>query len=87
MATQRLILAANTPVNLVSELNLVRDSSYVLSVRGTGPVSLWEGGAVAPAHREGHPIPPGGSWSFSVGADPIWTWSSVPSRLVVSLTA
>ena len=73
MATQILELESRDAVDVVDALNLAA-GDYVTSNDGTFTLRLFEG-AAAPASRRGHPIPPGGSWSFGVAAgDSVWIW-------------
>lgn len=78
-----LTLIADIPVNLVTERALAA-GDYIISNGGQTTVSLFEGGAEAPAHRKGHPVAPGGTWSFTVAADPIWAWSAGDADVVIS---
>lgn len=67
-----LILADDTPVNIVDEMSL-EAGDYVLSVDGERAIRLFEATS-APDSRKGHPVHPWDTWTFSVGDDPIWVW-------------
>ncbi len=80
---QPLIINAGVPVDLVAERGLA-DGGYIISNGGLSAVILFEGGAQAPAHREGHPVPPRGTWSFTVAGAPIWAWTATDATVMIS---
>ena len=83
MSSKTLILDGPDAVDIVSGLALAA-GDYVLSNDGNEVVRLYEA-AAAPADGYGHPVLPGGTWSFSVAGDPHWAWAELNgSALVIS---
>lgn len=82
MASRTLVLESSDAVDLVDELSLSA-GDHIVSNDGTEGARIYEA-AAAPADRRGHPIPPGGSWGFTVADLPQWVWAKRGVALIVS---
>ena len=74
MATQSVLLEADTPVDIVNEFSLTSGSTYLLQVVGSTSIKLSEQTAAPDTGDRAHSVRPSQTWAITVGSDPIYVW-------------